>query len=75
MSRYFLEPQSQFEYAGHKLVNLRVSHALSDALKASFRITNLVNVNYAERADYSFGNYQYFAGEPRAFYVSVDVDI
>ena len=73
MAPYFLDPQNQHEYAGHNVINLRVKHNVSKNVSASFRVTNLTNINYAERADYSFGNYQYFIGESRAFYVSLDV--
>jgi hypothetical protein len=34
-------------------------------------VTNLTDADYAERADFGFGSYRYFVGEPRAVYVSV----
>jgi outer membrane receptor protein involved in Fe transport len=33
--------------------------------------TNLLDQGYAERADYGFGNYRYFVGEPRSAVLGV----
>ncbi|MFT7110264.1 MAG: iron complex outermembrane receptor protein, partial [Psychrobacter glaciei] len=38
---------------------------------ASARVTNLLDVDYAERADFGFGNERYFVGEPVSLYVSL----
>jgi len=35
------------------------------------RVTSLTNKAYAERADYSFGNYRYFPGDGREWFVEL----
>jgi hypothetical protein len=34
-------------------------------------LTNLLDEDYAERADYAFGDYRYFVGEPRGLYLQI----
>tara|TARA_R110002153_G_scaffold27084_4_gene84262 strand:+ start:13030 stop:15033 length:2004 start_codon:yes stop_codon:yes gene_type:complete len=69
---YYLDPENSAEYRGHNLLNLRTGWALNESLDISARVTNLTDEDYAERADFGFGSYRYFVGEPRAVYVSVE---
>ncbi len=71
MGRYFLEPTESFDYAGHELLNLRVVHELPQGWSLTARLTNLLDEDYAERADYAFGDYRYFVGEPRGLYLQI----
>lgn len=71
MGRYYLDPENTATYDGHQLVNLRATTYLSDKLKASLRLLNITNKDYAERADIAFGNYRYFVGEPRSVFFSL----
>jgi outer membrane receptor protein involved in Fe transport len=68
---YYLNPENSAEYSGHNLLNLRTGWALSESLDISARISNLTDEDYAERADFGFGSYRYFVGEPRAIYATV----
>ena len=68
---YYINPENSAEYSGHNLVNLRTGWALNERLDISARVSNLTDEDYAERADFGFGSYRYFVGEPRAVYVSV----
>ncbi len=68
MDEYYLEPDNNHTYDGHSLFNLRVSANVFDRLDAALRVTNLLDKDYAERADYAFGNYRYFVGQPRGAY-------
>jgi outer membrane receptor protein involved in Fe transport len=43
--------------------------------RASLRITNLLDEDYAERADFGFGQYRYFVGEPRGAYLEISYQI
>ncbi|TXS95533.1 TonB-dependent receptor [Parahaliea maris] len=72
LDRYYLEPTNSFQYDGHNLLNLRASTALSHGLSASVRVTNLLDEDYAERADFGFGEYRYFVGQPRGVYLALD---
>ncbi|TDF35146.1 TonB-dependent receptor [Alteromonadaceae bacterium M269] len=71
LASYYLNPENTAEYDGHNLVNLRTHWQTSERIQLSARITNLTDTDYAERADFGFGNFRYFVGEPRSLYVSV----
>ena len=66
VDKYFIDPNNQHTYPGHELVNARAEWQFSDSVRSTLTITNLLNTGYAERADYGFGNYRYFVGEPRS---------
>ena len=67
MGDYFLEPDNEHEYKGHDLLNLRLA-ATWGQLDFGIRATNVTDEDYAERADFGFGSYRYFVGEPRSVY-------
>jgi iron complex outermembrane recepter protein len=71
MGRYFLEPTDSFDYEGHELLHLRLNQQLSRHFSWSARLTNLTDEQYADRADYAFGDYRYFIGEPRSLFVDI----
>lgn len=68
---YYLDPQNQRRYPGHDLLNLRLRQQLTQDLSAGLRVLNLSDEHYAERADYAFGEYRYFVGEPRSIYLDL----
>ncbi len=70
---YFLEPENRGRYPGHELLNLRARIALGDRLIATFRLLNLTDRAYADRADYTvFSGERYFPGRPRSAYAGVE---
>lgn len=71
LGNYFVNPENTAAYDGHNLLNLRVNTNVTKHLTLSARLLNLTNEDYAERADFGFGNYRYFVGEPRSVYVSL----
>ena len=71
VAKYWLDPNNQHEYAGHELLNLRVAWAATPTLSLTLVATNLMDKGYAERADFGFGSYRYFVGEPRSFVLGV----
>ena len=71
MDSYDLEPQNEHEYNGHSLLNLRITSDLTPRWSAGLRFTNLLDEEYAERADFGFGEYRYFVGQPRGAYVKI----
>lgn len=75
MGSYFMEPTNTFKYEGHNYFNLRVEMEAMENVDVFFRVMNITNVRYAERADYApFGvGERYFVGKPRAFYGGVRV--
>ncbi len=75
MDKYYLEPDNQHQYDGHDLLNLRYTGQLTERFMLGLRATNLTDEDYAERADFGFGNYRYFVGEPRSLYVQINFQI
>lgn len=71
MGAYFTDPENLNSYDGHDLLNLRVQTTLKNNWKLFFRLINLTNVDYAERADYGFGEDRYFVGNPAMVYVGI----
>ncbi len=71
LDEYFVDPENEFSYDGHELLNLRTDWTVSDDLSLSLVITNLLDEDYAERADFGFGQYRYFVGEPRSAVLGV----
>ncbi len=70
MGAYFTDEANLHSYDGHDLVNVRLMMALGN-WQLGARINNVMDTDYAERADYAFGNDRYFVGEPRSVYVSL----
>ena len=71
---YYTDPQNRNRYEGHNLVHLRGSFSPSAAYRIFFRVMNLTDEDYAERADFGFGNERYFVGTPLAAYLGVAFD-
>jgi outer membrane receptor protein involved in Fe transport len=70
MGAYFMDDANTARYPGHDLLNLRFHGDLTASWYYGINITNLLDRDYAERADYAFGVERYFVGEPRSVYVS-----
>ncbi|HEY5776620.1 MAG TPA: TonB-dependent receptor [Xanthomonadales bacterium] len=63
---YYLDAANAHRYPGHSLLNLRGSIVFGNHRhQASLRLTNLLDIRYAERADFAFGAYRYFPGAGR----------
>jgi len=71
LGNYYLNPENSAEYAGHNLVNLTLSTMINNQWSFSARLLNVTDEDYAERADFGFGSYRYFVGEPRSLFVSM----
>jgi iron complex outermembrane receptor protein len=71
VAKYWLDPANQHEYQGHELLNLRAAWAVSPSVTVTLVATNLLDEGYAERADFGFGSYRYFVGEPRSAVVGL----
>lgn len=73
MGEYFLDSANEHTYDGHEIYSLRASWDVMPDVALNLRVTNITDEDYAERADFSFGSYRYFVGEPRSAIVGVDV--
>lgn len=71
IDEYFLDAENQFTYPGHVIGNLRAHFRPADSLDLVFRLNNITDEDYADRADYAFGNYRYFPGRGRELFVEL----
>lgn len=72
MGEYYTDPENLHQYDGHDLVHLRAAFKATPRWTLWTRVHNLTNEDYADRADYAFGNDRYFIGEPRTVYFGVE---
>lgn len=70
VSEYFADAGNTALYDGHDLLHLRLSRDINDQVRISLAVRNLLDERYAERADFAFGRYRYFPGEPRTLSLS-----
>lgn len=71
MGSYYQNPENSVRYPGHDLLNARFIYNLNKRWELAVRVNNLTDEDYAERADFAFGDDRYFVGEPRSLYLSV----
>lgn len=64
---YWANAANTARYDGHDLTNLRVTARPREAWSLTFRIINLFDAAYADRADFAFGDFRYFPGRGRAY--------
>ena len=60
-------------YGGHTLLNWRGNYSINERLEIFSRLLNILDKDYADRADYAFGSYRYFPGLPRQFHVGFEL--
>lgn len=72
MGRYYEDPENLNSYEGHDYLNLRARAQLADRWNLSIRLINLTDVDYAERADYGFGEDRYFIGNPLSVFLTIE---
>ena len=71
VASYYTDAENLNEYDGHDLIHARVSWGLTHSITLYARINNMLNTEYAERADFtSFSGPRYFPGRPRNFMFS-----
>jgi len=71
IDEYYLDAENRFQYPGHSIINLGVGSRLSKNINFNLRLNNLMDTRIADRADYAFGNYRYFPGRGREFFVEL----
>ena len=74
MGDYYLDPANEHKYEGHDLWQLRAAMQLNSHVNLFARIENLTDEKYASRADYAFGSYRFFGGQPRAVHFGVSAN-
>lgn len=68
---YYLDAANQHKYGGHNLLNLRAAWRLGDDWTLTGRVHNVTDEFYADRADFAFGDYRYFPGRTREFFLEI----
>lgn len=68
---YFTNEANTQSYPGHNILVARAGTELRDGLRLFGRVDNLTDAQYADRADFAFGNERYFPGRPRTLFVGV----
>ena len=68
---YWLDAANAHRYPGHELLNLRGRWQLAPQWAVTLRLNNALDRDYADRADFAFGNYRYFPGRGRALFAEV----
>ena len=66
-----MTPSNTHEYEGHDLVNLRVNTQVTNNVAIHGQIKNLLDEEYADRADFAFGDYRFFPGRDRHYEMGV----
>ena len=69
MGDYYLDPANEYEYKGHHLLNLRVEKQIGQSVTLHGQVKNILDEEYADRADYAFGSYRFFPGQDRTYQV------
>ncbi len=68
---YWANAANTARYGGHDLGNLRLSAWPVKDWTLTLRVMNLFDTAYADRADFAFGDYRYFPGRGRAYFVEL----
>lgn len=71
MGEYFTNAANTRTYPGHDVFNLRGEWRATGDVTFYAALRNVGDVDYAERADFAFGNDRYFPGEGRALTVGL----
>ncbi|WP_237061500.1 MULTISPECIES: TonB-dependent receptor [Microbulbifer] len=74
--RYYTDPLNQHSYPGHDLLHARATRQLGEGWSVGLRLLNLLDEEYAERADFSnFSGDRYFPGESRSLYAELALQL
>ena len=73
LGEYWMNAHNTHEYGGHWLVNWRVDWQAGRNLLLFARIGNLLDRDYAHRADFAFGNQRYFPGPGRQVFIGARI--
>ena len=78
VDKHYINADNTAEYDGHLVFNLRGQYVVSDRWTLFGRVINVLDEEYADRADYtvfSALNYRYFPAMPRQLYVGVTMEL
>ena len=70
MGSYYLNASNTQRYDGHDLLHA-VLTTQTGPLIVGLKVRNVLDRAYAERADFAFGSFRYFPGQPRSVFVTL----
>ncbi len=70
---YFTDASNTNDYEGHNVLVVRAAYSPTDNVTVYARVNNVANTDYAERADFAFGNERFFPGEGRTAFGGIRV--
>lgn len=73
ISSYKTSADNQNSYPGHSILNYEFTHSFRKWSYA-IKVNNLLDTQFASRADYFSENHRYFPGQPRSFFISASKD-
>lgn len=73
IGEYITEASGAHDYPGHDVFSLHGAWSVNETTQVFGSVRNLTNTDYAERADFAFGNERYFPAEDRAFSFGVRI--
>jgi len=73
IGEYYLDAENRFDYPGHVVGNARFWMKPLPILDVVLRLNNVSDRDYADRADFAFGNYRYFPGRGRELFVEFNL--
>jgi outer membrane receptor protein involved in Fe transport len=71
VGEYWLDASNAHRYPGHELLNLRGRWSPAPGWVLTLRLINALDRDYADRADFAFGNYRYFPGRGRTLFAEI----
>jgi outer membrane receptor protein involved in Fe transport len=71
VDEYWLDASNAHRYEGHELVNLRGRWSITPQWNVALRLNNVLDRDYADRADFAFGDFRYFPGRDRTLFAEI----
>jgi len=69
---YYMDDANTRTYGGYTVFNLKGSYAFNKRWKGFFKVDNITDKVYAQKADYAYGRERYTPGLPRMFYAGLE---
>ena len=75
VGEHYVNAANTADYDGHYVLNWRGQWQVSENLVSYLRLVNVLDEEYADRADFAFGSYRYFPAMPRQLYLGIRYDL
>ena len=72
LGSHYTNAANTARYEGHTVANWRVRYTFTPRVAIFGRILNILDAEYADRADFAFGSHRYFPAMPRQVYLGVE---